>query len=638
MPEARPYGLKFMTIREIAAIANVSVSTVSKIINKKDAAISEETRQRVLKIVKEYNYTPYAKLVPTASSLLLGVSIALHTGHEQLMTSIVKAARGEGYSTIICTSASPEEEHKNLSVLCSHNVAGIIWDRISDSPPENGEYLEKQGIPFKVLDAYRGPGSALDGSLSVDYAALGYAAANQLVERHHRQLGCVVSARDYKDDSFLEGFRRCLFDNNITFQDEMAQVWDGCGEFPHHQLRQFTGIICSDYDLAVCLIRQTASLNLKIPRDLSVVSLAPTAGNGVSRSISSIQIPLSELGEHSVIQIVNEIEGRPQNGPSADFSCEVNHLNSVDIPGNLKGNKIVVLGSINMDTLIHFDHMPQAGETLLALNRVLIPGGKGLNQALAASKLGADTYLIGAIGKDHDGSVLYDYLKMHNVNTEGVIGDQNTPTGTAYIYIMPDGESSIVVYRGANQSIKASDVDRFEELFKDASFCLLQTELNMEVVEYAAQIARKHKARVVLKPCAVSELSEILLKHTDILIPNEMEANRLLGTNMPLEDKAEYFLNHGVKTVIVTLGAAGCYLRDSRRSRYFKAADVTAVDTTGASDAFASTLAVYLNRGHPIETAISYATYAAGLSTTRQGVPTALVDRNTLELHVPENY
>ena len=622
-----------MTIKEIAAIANVSVSTVSKIINKKDQGISDETRQRVMKIVKEYNYSPYAKFQPAASSLLLGISIVLHAGHEQLMTSIVKAAREEGYSTIICTSASSEDEEKNLSVLCSHNVDGIIMDRVLDSSEEGCAYVEKQGIPLQIIDAYRGPDYSYENSLSVDYSALGYAAANKLIEQQHRHLGCILSGNDYKNDCLLEGFKRCLFDHGITFEEEMAQTE---AELSSHVLRQFTGVVCADYELAVRLNRQADSLNLKIPRDLSVVAISPSVGNGDSESISTVKVPFEELGRRCVSKLIGQIEDRPQNGLPIPLEYKLNHTNSIDIPANLRGNKIVVVGSINMDTLIHFGSMPQIGETMSADNRTLIPGGKGLNQALAASKLGADTYLIGKIGKDHDGSVLHDYLKLHNVNTEGVTDDPNTPTGTAYIYIRSDGESSIVVYKGANQHIRAQDINRFEDLFRNASFCLLQAEISMEVVEYAAKMARKHRAKVILKPCVVSELSDSLLKYVDILLPNEMEANRLLGTEMSYEEKAQYFLDRGVGTVIITLGPMGCYLRDAARSKYFDAADVAVVDTTGAADAFAATLAVYLSRGHSIETATSYATYAAGISTTRQGVPPALVDQNTLNLYVPD--
>ena len=621
-----------MTIREIAAIANVSVSTVSKIINKKDESISEETRSRVLKVVKEYNYSPYAKFQPASSSFLLGVSVALHAGHECLTTSIVRAAREEGYSTIVCISASKEDEEKNLSVLCSHNVDGIIWDRIAGSSEKGWEYVQKHGTPFRIIDIYGN--TACEDSMAVDYSALGYVAALKLIEKQHQQLGCVMDATDYRNLCFLEGFRRCLFDHHINFDDGMAHVLLAGDELPPHVLSSYTGIVCSDYDLALQLRKQASSLNLKVPRDLSLLSLCSMAD---SAGISSIPVPFGELGRRCVSQLISQIENRPSVAPSVGLSYELNHTNSIDIPVTLRGRKILVVGSLNMDTLIHFDRMPQMGETLTADKRALIPGGKGFNQAIAASKLGADTYLIGKIGKDHDGSVLHDYLRLHNVNTDGLTSDSSTPTGMAYIYIRADGESSIVVFEGANQQLRKHDIDRSEDLFRNASFCLLHTELSPDVVKYAAKMARRHGVRTILKPCVVSELDDDLLRHIDILMPNEMEVNRLFDEEdekLSKEEKAGFFLDKGVGTVIITLGHMGCYLRDATRSLYFKAADVPVVDTTGASDAFAATLAVYLSRGRSLETAISYAIYAAGLSTTRQGVLTALVDQNTLDLYV----
>lgn len=626
-----------MTIRDIALIADVSVSTVSKVINKKDTSISEETRRRVLKVVKEYNYSPYANVQPSASSLLLGISVALHDGHEQLMTSIVKSARDEGYSTIVCTSSTPEDEYKNLSIFSSHNVDGIIWDRVADSTDENVKKFVKQGIPCQVIDVYREPVEAFNESLSIDYFALGYETCNELIVCGHKRIGCIVKGETYKSKCFTDGFRRSLFDNNIPFEDEMVWVWDE-GEknlFPQHLLHHFTGVVCSDYGLAILIKQQTASFNIKIPRDLSVVAISSTASNleDVSEGISSITVPFGALGSRCVNQLVEKIEGRASK-ELLDLTYNLNHRNSIDIPGTVNGSKIIVVGSINIDTLMHFDRMPQMGETLSADNRTLVPGGKGLNQAIAASKMGADTYLIGKIGRDHDGSILYDCLKMNNVNTEGVEDDPGNPTGSAYIYIGPDGESSIVVYKGANKCLQMQDLDRFEDLFKDAKYCLLQTEISMEMVERAAQMAHKHGAKVILKPCVVSELSDTVLKYTDILIPNEKEACRLLGSSLSNEGKAEYFIGKGVDTVIITLGAAGCYLRDSKHSRYFEAVDVKTVDTTGASDVFAATLAVYLSRDHDTPEAITYATYAAGLSTTRQGISSSLVDQNALELYM----
>ena len=122
----------------------------------------------------------------------------------------------------------------------------------------------------------------------------------------------------------------------------------------------------------------------------------------------------------------------------------------------------------------------------------------------------------------------------------------------------------------------------------------------------------------------------------DIFIPNKNELRSLFPGHASLEQKAQHFLDRGVKDVIITLGHRGCYWRNAETSEYFDAASFEVVDTTGAADAFAATLAVYLSRSYEMKMAIRYATYAAGFATTRQGVPPALVDQSTLELYLSD--
>lgn len=625
-----------MTIREIAKIANVSVSTVSKIINKKDENISDETRERVLKIVKECNYVPYAN-IKTANSnatFLIGVLIDGNSERDGLVKSIAETARKEGYSVIVCVSSDREEEYKNMSVLFSHHVDGILWESLEDPSAENERYLREQNVPYHIIDFNNTP--SLESSC-LDYIKLGYSATRALVDAKHQQLACLVDADTKRNRRFLKGFQQCLFDGKIPFDAKMYQVWDKEAAEVPFLLHSYTGIVCVDSELAGRVYEEASSRNIKIPKDLSVVSLEDSRCRVyLQPSLSAIILPFEQLGEYVCKRLIDRIENTRQ--VEAPFQCglALNHKNSVDVPITLRNKKIVVVGTINMDTLLNLTKFPEMGETVRADNRVMIPGGKGLNQALGAAKLGAEVYLIGKVGKDYDGSVLYDFLKSNNVHVEGVSTDSKMATGHAYVNIETDGESSIVIYEGANRQLSEGDIDRHGSMLEKASFCLLQTEIRQEIVEYAAQAARKHGARVLLKPCAVSRLSDKLLKNVDILLPNKKEINTLLPGEGTYEEKARYFLERGVGTVIITLGHDGCYLRDAQRSAYFEAADVVPVDTTGAADAFAATLAVYLSKSYEIETAVKYATYAAGLSTTRQGVPPSLVDQSTLEMYLSD--
>lgn len=626
-----------MNIREIAQLAEVSVSTVSKIINGKDQNISQPTKERVLKIVKENNYVPYSDLRGAShqQSLLVGVMVNETAAHESLLKPVLNTAKRYGYNTIVCTSSDAKEEKRNFASLLAHHVDGIIWDRCEETAGGlTEEDLVNREIPFSVIDSYHAP--ALWNHY-FDYKKLGYAAAQALIENRHQRIGCALRTDGILSKRFLSGYQQCLYDNKIPFDATLCLPCDKKEAVDDLILRHPSGIICYDIEIAEMIYQAAARTNLRIPQDLSLVGISDSkADTGLIPRLSVIHLPFEELGEFACSRVIEKIEKKKLLDVSFSANYLVNSNSSIDVPNGLRNKKIVVVGAINMDTLVNMGCYPKPGETILAKSRVMIPGGKGINQAIGAAKLGAEVHLIGKVGKDYDGSVLYDFLNANNVNVQAVVTDPKVSTGHAYIYVKDDGESGIVIYDGANQNLQPADVGRNEAVFENASFCLLQTEIQMETVEYAAKVAKKHGARVLLKPAAISKISDTLLANIDIFMPNRNEMRSLYPGHAPLEQKAQYFLDHGAKDVIVTLGHRGCYWRNAENSEYFAAADFDPVDTTGAADAFAATLAVYLSRNYDMRTAIRYATYAAGFSTTRQGVPPSLVDQSTLELYLSD--
>ncbi len=307
---------------------------------------------------------------------------------------------------------------------------------------------------------------------------------------------------------------------------------------------------------------------------------------------------------------------------------------SVDMPFDFQKKKVVVVGSVNVDTLISLERFPQMGETNLVQSVAVMPGGKGLNQAVGISRLGLEAYLIAKIGKDYDGADAFNYLKDQHVSTEGVSHTSKSSTGRAYIHIQGDGEGGIAIYRGANDMLTAHDISQNIFVFQIASFCLLQTEVSMDAVEYAARLAYNEHVKILLKPSAIDSVPDSLLQKVFIFLPNENEIGRLCPGGDTYEDKAGYFLKKGVKNVIITLGNRGCYWSDGVRSQYFKAASFSAVDTTGAADAFAAALVACLIRGEQMETAIRNANFAAGFSTVKLGACAGMIDLPTLEFHI----
>lgn len=610
-----------MTIRDIARLANVSVSTVSKVLNGKDASISEETSARIRRIAKENQYTPYGSAIAGRSSQLLGV--LLGDGADlSLLTGITLRARDRGYGAVLSMYASPEEEAAGMRALAARHVDGVIWVPGPGSSPALAEELGD--TPLCVLDEF----GRLSQGLFFSYEDLGYKTAQALAVLGHRNIACVASAEDARTAAFAGGIRRCLLEHGVPAGDQ--PLWTLSGGCDSAWLLERTGVICMDGKAMARVAGLAERLNLRVPGDLSVVSLCQEAWtlNGVR--VSRAAKPYRELGEFAAGRLIDRAEQAPPGDPFVT-EARVDRPDSLAPPESGRRRRFVVVGMSNIDTLISVDLQPEPGETVNVRHRMITPGGKGLNQALAIARLGGDAALISSLGGDLEGRTIFECLKTNGVNTGGVVMHPGGSSGCAYIFVQPDAESSISVYGGANQRLTAAQISDNEALFENADYCLLQTELSQDLALHAAGLARKHRAKVLLKPCAIPEIDPELLRSTDILIPNQKEARRLLPGCLSVEEQAERFRRGGAGTVIITLGERGCYKLDETGGAYFPPAPVSPVDATGAADAFIAALAVYLAKGTPLDEAIRYAACAGGLSTTRYGVPPALADADTLE-------
>jgi ribokinase len=291
--------------------------------------------------------------------------------------------------------------------------------------------------------------------------------------------------------------------------------------------------------------------------------------------------------------------------------------------------KIVVVGSINMDYTALVKTLPQPGETLLASSFKMSGGGKGANQAIAAAVFSPDVQMIGMVGDDPAGHALYDKLKDKGLDVSSV-GFCNTPTGNALISVAEHGKNMIVVYPGANSEVKPHIIKHYREAIRSASLVVLQLEIPMESVELAAQLAFEAKVPVLLNPAPAAPLSEELLKHITYLTPNETELAKLTGTN-DIELGTVLLRNKGVKNIIVTLGADGCYVHTDKWDGRVPTFKVNAVDTTAAGDAFNGALAVAISEGKGMKEALRIANATGSLTTTRHGAQEAIPSREEVE-------
>ncbi|SHO46075.1 transcriptional regulator, LacI family [Anaerocolumna xylanovorans DSM 12503] len=622
-----------MTIKEIAALAGVSISTVSKIINNKDLNINPETRNRVLKIVKEYNYTPYGMIKNTSSSknFVLGVLLC-NSGESPLMLNgILAAAQENGYSVMVLDSQnSVNTELKNISVLCKNNVDGVIWEPVQEDSVLHEHYLNDLNIPVCYIN-----NKISTDEYYIDFAQMGYFMAQKLIEYKHSKIACIIKKSSRRSQLVLEGFKKCLYDNQIAYNDKMVFSVEDEDYIQKIITHEISGIICSHFASALVLYGNMTKLRHYIPSDLSLVSLKDDARDPLPYpKISTVSIPYKSFGSHVCQCLIAECEKSSMHMPPFSPDYVFDNEDSLSSPYYYRTKKIVVVGSINIDCTFNVDFLPQAGKTTKILNSAVTLGGKGANQAIGVSKLGREVSLIGRIGNDPDSDFIFNVLEEQRVSTQGIHRDSNTPTGRAYIYIENHGESSITVLSGANGNLTPDDIIKQQHLYRNAGYCLLSAELPLPVIIEAARTGRKYGAQNILKPATLKNLPEELIENIDIFIPNRKEAATLCPHYNTIEDQADYFGKKGIPVVIITLGHKGCYLRTPDKTSYYPASAFTSIDSTGGADAFIAALASYMAKGFSLEKSVQIANYAAGFCVSRLGVSQALVDQITLETHI----
>ena len=293
--------------------------------------------------------------------------------------------------------------------------------------------------------------------------------------------------------------------------------------------------------------------------------------------------------------------------------------------------KVVVVGSFNMDLVIKTERRPQRGETLIGEEFGMFIGGKGANQAIAASRLGADVTMIGRLGADLFGDTFFTEFDRENIDTSFVVRDAEVGTGVASPVIDADGDNSIIIVPRANMRLDVEDVERAASKIADADVLLLQLEVPIESSKRAAEIARANGVEIILNPAPACVLPDSFLELVDILVPNEVETEFLTKVTVADDEgarlAAKVLFEKGLSTIVLTLGNRGALLLTSQRSQLVPAYNVKVVDTTAAGDAFCGALATALASGDKIENAVAFANATGALAVTVLGaapsMPTA---------------
>ena len=303
--------------------------------------------------------------------------------------------------------------------------------------------------------------------------------------------------------------------------------------------------------------------------------------------------------------------------------------------------KALVIGSLNMDMTVKVEELPKLGETIFGNDFYESCGGKGANQAVAVSKLGMKTEMIGMVGKDSQGEKLIQNLNKYGIISDNVIKSDEL-TGRAIITVDKKGDNNIIVIPGSNFKITKEHIQAKQDVIASSDVVILQNEIPSETVEFSLLKAKELGKITIFNPAPARKLSEKVFKNTDYLILNETEMEEIFEIEFNDKEYTEKISGkkkeYGIKNIILTLGDKGSILfSEDNNIKKYDVYKVKAVDTTAAGDSFIGAFTMKICEiGNPDE-AIKYATAVSAIVVTRQGAQDSIPTREEIEKFIEEN-
>lgn len=294
----------------------------------------------------------------------------------------------------------------------------------------------------------------------------------------------------------------------------------------------------------------------------------------------------------------------------------------------MSANKVAVVGSFVVGLTLRADRFPITGETVLARDFDMGPGGKGSNQAVQIARLGTDVEFVGVLGSDDFARIATDLYQAEGVGTTHTVRTADRNTGVGFIILDDSGDNRILLDPGTNDAFTPAHVDAAADAFAESAVVLAQLEIPAETALAGMKAGKAAGCTTILNPAPARPVPREMFGFVDVLTPNQTEARILLGLppDDPYDDLAlcERLRALGTGTIVMTRGERGAVIVDANGATQIEAFSVEVTDTTGAGDAFNGALAAGLAKGERLEAAARHAAAAGALACTKLGVIPAL--------------
>ena len=500
-----------MTITEIARLAGVSSTTVSKIINHKAENISEETKRKVLALIEEYNYVPYQKAVDYVSQKSNVVALLLSDVSDIFCSELLRGAEDYFYdhqfNVIACsTDNNPEKERRYLHILQKQNVRGIIHFPMRGGNEKSLQKLEHSHIFNVILDDYKRMPNALKTYFNNKEG--GRLAVRHLLALGHERIGYLAPKNDFPYlAERLAGYREALKEKDIRPEEslicrieESARFVCGYKGAKYLLAQKVTAIFCCDDHVARGAYRAIQENGLRIPQDISVVGFDDAFFCEVLEpNLTSIKQSAYDIGCSSAKLLFAKISGLPLNENSIQIEPQLIVRGSTAPPGARQKQpaRYLVLGEIRAEIVLQVDNcLPGQVQEASAIS--VQPGGWAVEQAKRLTEAGSLVYLAGYLGNDEYGRKVYDDLTAWGLNTDGVLFDRESSTGLAFAAEGAVSQMPKIEYKGANSALGQYPLEDIQRILEKANICLVSgLRQDSELGKALANACRGKKVRLI---------------------------------------------------------------------------------------------------------------------------------------------